>query len=109
MYIYILKKFKDVHNKEIYKADTIVQVSASRYKEIIKNTNELKRKKKLNEDLVREATEEEIRTFLDTQPIEEENQTEDSVKPIEEENQNIKLENQVEINKSDKENDKNDK
>mgnify|MGYP004588226123 CR=1 FL=1 len=87
MYIYILKKFKDVHNKEIYKADTIVQVSASRYKEIIKNTNELKRKKKLNEDLVREATEEEIRTFLDTQPIEEENQTEDSVKPIEEENQ----------------------
>lgn len=96
MYIYILKKFKDVHNKEIYKADTIVQVSASRYKEIIKNTNELKRKKKLNEDLVREATEEEIRTFLDTQPIEEENQ-------------NIKLENQVEINKRYKENDKNDK
>ena len=96
MYIYILKKFKNVHNKEIYKADTIVQVSASRYKEIIKNTNELKRKKKLNEALVREATEEEIRTFLDTQPIEEENQ-------------NIKLENQVEINKRDKENDKNDK
>lgn len=103
MYIYILKKFKDVHNKEIYEADTIVQVSASRYKEIIKNTNELKRKKKLNEDLVREATEEEIRTFLDTQPIEnKENQTEDSAKTIEEEKQ-------VEINKNDRENDKNDK
>ncbi len=103
MYIYILKKFKDAHNKEIYKADTIVQVSASRYKEIIKNTNELKKKKKLNEDLVREATEEEIGTFLDTQPIEnKENQTEDSAKTIEEEKK-------VEINKNDRENDKNDK
>lgn len=59
MYIYILEKFKNIHNsKEIYKADTIIEVLEDRYKEIVKNM------KKKGKNLVRKATKEEIEEYL---------------------------------------------
>lgn len=60
MYIYILKKFKNIHNKnEIYEANNIYEVSDERYKEIIKNM------KKQKQVLIRKATDEEIKKHLD--------------------------------------------
>ena len=59
MYIYILEKFKNIHNpNEVYSADTVIKVSDSRHKEILKNM------KKKQKNLIREATEEEINSFL---------------------------------------------
>lgn len=86
MYIYILQKFKDIHSKQIYEADTIIQVSASRYKEILKNTNELKKNKRLINDLVREATKEEINSLSanDSTIKEKENSSEKSISKIDE-------------------------
>lgn len=58
MYIYILEKFKNIHDpNEVYSADTVIKVSDSRYKEILKNM------KKKQKNLIREATAEEINSF----------------------------------------------
>lgn len=59
MYLYVLEKFKNIHNKEeIYDADTIIEVSEDRYKEIVENMN------KKGKKLVRKATKKEIEAYL---------------------------------------------
>lgn len=59
MYLYILEKFKNIHDsEEIYDADKVIEVSEYRYKEIVENMN------KKGKKLVRKATKKEIENYL---------------------------------------------
>lgn len=59
MVIYVLEKFKNIHNKkEIYEVNKIYEVSDERYKEILKNM------KKQKKNLIRKATDEEVKQYL---------------------------------------------
>ena len=73
IYIKILESFQDIHDKHIYRKDKFDTVTEERYEEIQKNAI------KWNKELIRLATEEEIKAnFPDTEVEEPEKATEGS-------------------------------